>query len=401
MRVLFSVTVGALLALPQASLSAQVQETKLTKAEASFPESFSTVRGLRELKDGRLLVSDGLGQALMVVDLARASVDTIGRVGGGPEEYQTPDGLHPLPGDSTLLVDLGNGRLTVLNPKLEFVHTYPIAQGSPGGSRGPGGPGGGPGSMTIRVPRGVDSQGRIYFQSMGGMRPGGQPADSVAVSRWDRKTDQTQQVAMMKLPETKVTRSGSGNNMNVSMQPVPLSPADGWAVAPDGRIGAVRSNPYRVEWISESGVVRGPEVSYTPIRIGRAEKEEWVAGIGSDGLAVMVSAQNGQMRTTFARGGAGRLGGGSAPNIDSYEWPDVMPAFNASRVYVDAAGHLWVTRYTRAGAEPTFDVFDGKGVLTKRVVLPKGRTIVGFGKGVVYTTTKDEFDLQWLEKYRI
>ena len=93
---------------------AAAQQATALIADAAFPESFSTVRGLIEMPDGRLLISDGLGQALMMVDLDAATADTIGRVGGGPEEYRMPDALFRLPGDSILLVDLGNGRLTVL-----------------------------------------------------------------------------------------------------------------------------------------------------------------------------------------------------------------------------------------------------------------------------------------------
>ena len=107
-------------ALPVVSPAAAQTVTVLTTADASFPESFSTVRGLRELPDGRVLIADGLGQVLVIVDLDAGTVDTVGRVGGGPREYRMPDRLFALPGDSILLVDLGNGRLTVLDPDLEF-----------------------------------------------------------------------------------------------------------------------------------------------------------------------------------------------------------------------------------------------------------------------------------------
>ena len=50
---------------------------------------------------------------------------------------------------------------------------------------------------------------------------------------------------------------------------------------------------------------------------------------------------------------------------------------------------------------PTFDVFDEDGRLTKRVVFPEGRELVGFGEGVVYVVRLDEFDLQWLEVYSL
>ncbi|MEJ2238499.1 MAG: hypothetical protein P8X82_09405 [Gemmatimonadales bacterium] len=68
---------------------------------------------------------------------------------------------------------------------------------------------------------------------------------------------------------------------------------------------------------------------------------------------------------------------------------------------VSGTGELWVRRYGRADAAPAFDVFDGDGKLVKRILLPEGREVVGFGVGVVYLVRIDEFDLPWLEKYQL
>lgn len=160
-------------------LSAQIFDQRLTGPVVTFPESFSTVAGLLELPGGRVLLSDGLGQALTVLDMAAGTADTIGRVGAGPEEYRQPDGIFPLPGDSILLVDLGNARLTPIGPDLGSGETGPIA---PGGMRMGGG------SMTMRIPRAVDSRGRVYLQGGMPMRPGPPLPDSSFILRWDRLT---------------------------------------------------------------------------------------------------------------------------------------------------------------------------------------------------------------------
>jgi hypothetical protein len=163
---------GVLTALGSVVAEAQVPERHISEADAAFPEAFSMISGLRELADGRVMIADPLGQALVVADLEAGVADTIGRVGGGPREYKQPDGVFPLPGDSTLLVDLGNGRLTVIGPDLTFGATTPIAQGEPRPGAGPGG------GMMIVLPRATDSRGGVYFQPMGGFRPGGGPPDS-------------------------------------------------------------------------------------------------------------------------------------------------------------------------------------------------------------------------------
>ncbi len=82
--------------------------------EVEFPEGFGLLSNVRELPDGRVLVADPLGQILAALDMDAGTMDFWGREGGGPQEYRQPDAVHALPGDSTLLVDLGNARLTVI-----------------------------------------------------------------------------------------------------------------------------------------------------------------------------------------------------------------------------------------------------------------------------------------------
>ncbi len=380
---------AVLIVLGVDALAAQVHQQRLDDPEASFPDAFSTVGGLRELPDGRVMIADALGQVLLVVDMAAGRADTIGRTGQGPEEYRQPDGLFLLPGDSTLLVDLGNGRLTVLGPDLSLGKTTPIAQGSPG-------PGGG---MLIRIPRGVDSRGRVYFQAMGMGRPGGGMPDSAAILRWDRSTGTVDTVGQVKLQDRTRSTRGGRNNQMVEIRPKPMTPQDGWAVAWDGRVALVRSIDYHVEWIHPDGrVVRGPANEYKAVRLRTAEKEAWIERSQSGALRIGVELVNGVATTSFSRGGGGRS---NEPDLGSYEWPDVMPPFRASGVRVSPDGEMWVERYVAAGAAPTFDVFDGNGQLIKRVILPQSRRIVGFGKGAVYVTRVDEFDLLWLERYKL
>jgi len=323
------------------------------------------------------------------VNLDAGTADTIGRVGGGPQEYRSPDGLFRLPDHRMLLVDLGNGRLTIINPDLTFEKTFPIMAASSGP---------GPAGMVLRLPQGVDDKGRIYFQQRGGMRPGGELPDSAAIARWDPETDVVDTIGMVKLEEQKVSTSGGANNRNVSISTVPMSPRDGWAVAWDGRVAAARATGYRVEWIQSDGrVVSGPTNAFESVKIGPPEKEEWVGRLSRNGLSVSIMVQNGERQTQMSRGGPSRGGSG----IDQYEWPEVMPAFDAARITIDPQGMAWVRRSTKRDAEPIFDVFDDAGRLVKQVIFPHGRDIVGFGHGVVYTTTADEFDLIWLEKFKI
>ncbi len=363
------------------ALDAQVPERRLERPDVIFADAFSLVGGLRELSDGRVMVADPLGQALVIADLAAGVADTIGGVGQGPQEYRQPDALLPLPGDSTLLVDLGNARLTVIGPDGRFGATTPIAQGDPAGG------------LLLVLPRAADSEGGVYFQPLGG-GPRAQLPDSAPVVRWDRGSGALDTLARVALPEMNVASAGGPDNRSVSMRPVPLSPEDAWAVAWDGRVAAARSGDYHIEWIHRDGrVVRGQPVAYEPVRLRRADKEEWVEGLGN-GLRVGVEMQNGDRRISFGRGG-----GGSTPNIDGFEWPEAKPPFVARGVWVDPVGAVWVQRHVPAGEAVQLDVFDDAGNLKARVMLPAGRAIVGFGRDAIYATRTDELGLQWLERY--
>lgn len=371
------------------ALTAQTPETRLGRPEATLAEGFGLIRGVRERPDGRVLIADPLGQVLVMADLDRGTTDTLSRVGAGPDEYRQPDGLFPLPGDSTLLVDLGNSRLTVLGPDGSFGPTMPITQGEPT----PGRPMQG---LTLVLPRAVDARGRIYFQSGGGVGRGGAPPDSAPVVRWDRTTGTMDTVALVKLQDMTTSTSGGRTNQQQMVMPVPLSPQDAWAVAPDGRVAVVRAGDYHVEWIAPGGrVVRGTPVRYRPVRIVEADREQWLERLGN-GLRISMTVENGRSNMSMNRGGES-----ARPDPDRFEWPRVKPPFTENGTWVTPTGELWVERHVRAGEPPALDVFDQAARLVRQIVLPVGRHVVGFGRGTVYLVATDDVGLQRLERYRM
>lgn len=382
-RALAAAAVFTIGAVP-AGLSAQVAVTTLDRPEATFPEPFSSVDGLLELSDGRILVADGLGQALLLVDMATGAVDTVGRVGQGPGEYKAPDGIFRLPADSALLVDLGNGRLALMGPDYSLGETTPIAQDVEGGG------------IRLVLPRGTDDQGRVYYQMMPPMRPGAELPDSGTVARWDRASGETETVTTVKLRERSRQSSGGRDNQNVRIMPLPLTLEDAWAVARDGSVAVARSGDYRLEWIRPDGsVISGPSVAYDPVPVKKADKEEWIEEL-SNGLSVSVSVENGRRSTSFGRGG-GPPGG----DPDDYEWPKSKPPFPGNAVRISDSGDAWVQRYMPAGSPETYDVFGSDGALERRVVLPAGAELVGFGKDAAFVVRRDEVDFEWLERYAL
>ena len=363
-------------------------QTTLGAPTAVFPEDFGSIQTIRELPDGRVLVADPLSNALYAVDMDAGTRAVIGREGGGPEEYMQPDAVWPLPGGATLLVDLGNGRLTTLNADLAFIDTRPIATGDPRPN--------GDSPLVIAIPGGVDAAGNIYTRAVG-MGLGGAVPDSSAILRISEQGVDT--VAMVKTQDRKRTESGGANNRNVSITSVPLSPEDAWGVAADGSVVLARALDYHIEWVSTDGTtVRGAPQPFDAVRIGTPEKEEYLAAQGRSGgsLGITVSIGNGEMRMGFQRGG-----GGGGREIDQYEWPDRKPPLYAGRIVVDPLDRAWVQRHVDAGDPSTYDLFDRSGSLTATIELGHGKRVVGFGSSSVYVVTYDEFDLNYLERYAL
>lgn len=364
---------------------APVPTTQISDPAATFPEPFSSITGLRELSDGRLVISDRLEQAVRIVDLKAGTMEEIGRIGQGPGEYQMPGDLFALPGDSTLLLDFANRRLTVIDPAGRLVRSMPLRHSS----------------GAIVRPGGTDARGRIYFDQMGMVQveegPGGRATDiqdTAPLLRWDPATDAIDTLAALARPAPGAMRAAVGRGgFGAVAASTAFAPRDAWAVALDGRVAVVRAEPeYRIEWLSPAGAKRtGPAVAYEPVPLTRADQEEWAERLAATAVVAIESVENGRRSS--------RTMNVPRPNVDELEFPETKPPFPAEAAATTPDGELWVERNVPFGQPQTFDVFDAAGRRVRQVRLPEGRRLVAFGDGVLYAVRSDESDLQWLERY--
>lgn len=85
-------------------LSAQPSNvTRLAAPSAILGEEFSRIASVRELPDGRVLISDEKDTRVVVADFTNGSVRQIGRTGSGPGEYRQVGRIWALAGDTTLI----------------------------------------------------------------------------------------------------------------------------------------------------------------------------------------------------------------------------------------------------------------------------------------------------------
>ncbi len=367
------------LASPLASQS--VAHVTLGRPEAEFADPFDNVTAVRELSDGRVIVTDRFAKTVTLADFRAGTGTAIGREGQGPGEYAFPAGLVALPGDTTLLVDPGQRRFLVIAPS-----------GKPTGLVSF------PGNMMglLRV-RGSDRQGRVYMQGseIGGPEPGARLPDSVPVLRWDRARNRIDTLGRIKGPTIQTSSAGSANARAVVMRAQPFSAQDDWTVGSDGRVAVVRAGDYHVEWWTPGGRrVNGPAVVYQKVPVGKADKDQFMAASNNP---------RGGFRMTVEGGGPG---GGAAPprpaprpSLGDPDWPEFKPPFRDGTSQVAPDGTLWVERYGAARAPLVYDVFDASGRLARQVTFPKGARLVGFGARSVYVATTTEDELETLARY--
>jgi hypothetical protein len=326
---------------------AAAQEVPLIDIQPArhFAEPFTRIRGVRELSTGSVLISDQTERAVYRINFETGEYVQIGREGSGPEEYRQPLGLYPLPGDSSLLLDLGNGRLAVLSPDGVFGETYPTSSDG-----------------YFRVSVQADTVGNLFWRHDGSL-----------VLRMDRHTGRIDTVTTLEPPDTYLENGRS--------RTVAFSVSDWWAVSWDGQVAVARHTPYRIDWYGLDGSeVQGPAVVYEPFPVRSQERRAWEE----------------RPRSRMAVGGGS---GRAAPPKDRF--PDHLPPFEWREVYTTPEGGVWVRRAQPAGVtRQLFDVFDSLGRRIRQVRLPEGRDVVGFGRGSMYATREDEDGLLWLEIYR-
>ena len=377
-------------------LSAQPTLRTLARPEAIFPESFTQVSGLRELADGRVVLSDTRDRVLQALDFRTGEMTPVGRAGSGPAEWGVPSRLYAMPGDSTLMLDFQNGRFLIILPDGKPGPTFRIPETSP---------------AAFGTLIGVDSRGRIIVERARVDResPLAGSLGVVDLLRYDRAASRTDTLAQR--AEARGEHAGARQlpgGMLQTFTNLPLAPRDLALVAPDGRVVILRADPYRMESIALDGArFVGPVAAASAVRITAEERRAFIRSQVRPGT-IVVSGGAGAGVMPRAGGAAGR----GAVAIDAavsdalsnpdMVWPDRKPPFIGNTAHAAPDGRVWVLR-SRAHDDPvpTYDVFERDGRVLTRVALPPLTRVAGFGRGVVYLVRTDEDDLQHIERHRL
>lgn len=368
------VALMALVAITPRQVAAQ---RNLGVPSAVHDHEFTGIDGVRELRDGRVIVLDARDKTIHVINLPTKSGKTIGRLGDGPGEFRLPRVLLPIGGDTTLVDDMGRfGKLLVITPAGElggFVSTQDDAL-----------------STRTFVVDAVDAMGRFYENNY--------TRDSNAIVRWDRTRGQRDTVAHISMkvvspllrPTPTSGGAAGGGAERSGGSPPPFSTVSQWAVSAGGQLAIVTPEPYRVTLVGPTGVrVQGPPVAFAPVPVGAAEKEDYRVERQQPVPAIVVA--NGVQTSTYRK----------PQYTEPLAWPSTMPAFLPNAVWFASDGMLWVQRATRSGALPLYDIFDNTARRIFQLELPPRTKLVGFGRGTVYLARVDEDGLHYLQRYAL
>jgi hypothetical protein len=353
---------------------AGAQPVRLLTPNATLAEEFSAIRGVRELSDGRLLVSDYIDQRVVLVDLDRGTVTARIGKGGGPQEARLPTRLVPMPGDSTILVDLGNNRLLILDGQGRAARSMPTER---------------PGVQGVR---GVDAAGAFYFAVPAWMEERPLANDSVRIVKWHPRSDKLETIAVVQ-----------GDRMRSDIRSPALTPRiptvgyaaqDAWVMGEGSVLRIVRAAGYRVETRAPGAApVIGPSHAYATRPVSAADRLAYVR----------------RFMASSPTSGKGENGGmGYSPTLSDAEvaamargtqYAEQHPMFSAGEVIAAPGGRLWVGRPAGPGRPVLYDVFDDGGRRVTTVELGPGRWVAAVGRQQVYVVIESDLGIQHLERY--
>jgi hypothetical protein len=383
---------AGLVALSPLSLPMHAQPLGATRGEsfgrtvidATFAGTFEQLRSVRELPDGRVLVTDGgslPNRAVFLLGPDGRLRKQLGRHGEGPGEYRSPATLFALGGSETLLIDGQTGRWHQLHDD-RFVDMH-LETHAPRLS------------ATGQPPAGIDSVGRALqlhgrktradFPTQRVTRPEYPAYNEIIDVRLYAPNGTFAVVATVSgrfLGVTDVTKRPTGGEMRWVGLMNPLQTHDQAVLFGDGAIAILYVDPYRVDWRSADGRwTRGAPIAFTKVPVSNVMKQLAAQGYQRDYID-------------------------GKPLFDVQDFPPfppTVPPFRLDALTAGTDGRLYVLRSVldRRDDPRYVDVFDRTGVRLHSVALPPRARLVGAGVRGVYLAIMNDDDEEQLVRAQI
>ncbi|HTR79076.1 MAG TPA: hypothetical protein VMH39_13245 [Gemmatimonadaceae bacterium] len=407
---------------------------------AATKDSLKSVTAIRVLSDGRVLVNDRTASRVLLFDAALGHPIVVADTTGETAKAYGKQGaaIFPFHGDSSLFADFASLSMLVVDPsgKLGRVIAAPRAPGpvwlnNPSYSATMDEAG----DLVSRWAAGTAS-GRVGGVGIGA-RGGGTPptpdptpvrtTDSAYILRINIESKQTDTLAWLMNPTQYMYEwIGPAGGLRRSSLRDPLPTQDAWTLMPDGTVAVVREHDYHIDWIApDHSVTSSPKIAHVWVHLSDSartaimdstRRADSLSSAHFQGMvdSLALAARKAGRKVDTTSGGQliqiqtaegttinyaiGSAGGTQQRYMDPGDLTDYLPPFDggAGSVRADADGNVWILakRATPPQSGAVYDVVNRQGKLVDRVQLPGGTTLVGFGKGVAYLTSREGAGLQ-------
>lgn len=359
---------AALILAPLVLRAQLVVVVRLQPPDAKLDEEFTILGSVRELSDGRVILTDPREMRMVVADLRTGKVEPIGRTGDGPGEYRMPAPVRALSGDSSFMADLLGLRWLLLDGA-RIVATIP------------------PDAPAILVTGGLalgaDVNGFVLSTKGPPPRTGAWEygkGDSTASVRVARATGRADTVAWLRRAPGRgsMTVAADGRVVSSSASRQTLTVGEEALLFTDGWLAVTRLEPYRVDW--------------------RAPDGRWIHGAP---LPVpLIKLDDREKRASVERTARGSSQPARSPDTIK-DWPATLPPYTAaSPLTASLDGRLLVMRQRSADhPETRYDVVNRRGILEVVITMPENERILGFGARSVYVVVTDEDGIQRVRRH--
>jgi hypothetical protein len=329
--------------------------------EGDEPYQLFQVSGAARLADGRIVVANGGSSELRYFDPRGRYLESAGRKGGGPGEFEGVGAPTVIGTDSIAVYDWNLRRISLWDPDGDFVRSFGIQfpSGSP-------------------VAVGPLDDGSWLFTKGFAFSPSEISTvvrDTAAYFRFDQAGELIDSIG--RFPSYELFLQGSSQAAWATSLPFGRSFAT--AVAPAGFYHGITDRYQILRYTVAGDLERVIRKHHQPIAVRDADIEDYKA-------ERLEGASNDNWRRRLER------------MFSEIPVPSTLPAFQTFEV--DALGYLWVAEYERPGADvQRWNVFDAEGLLLGTVVTPAGLQVHQIGADFLLASWRDDLGVEHVRLY--